>query len=282
MQSRTNDKYWLSEQENIQVQIACDEYNITEPREKIWVECYTHFRSLKNERELNKDELRLSCLLLANYLAVWGMQRNSFLMYSDYHIFEEIVRIVLNKKYEILWNMTYSKLVSNKETYLKALINIRDEINNAFKKQLKRTKNISQTLITKILLGSMACCPAYDTNFCKGIPLGKDFYSNNSVLKLLNLVCDNDIFQMCAENKNLPLMKVVDMIYFKIGQKKWEHFQIFALLFFYFFKHCQCGFLTFFIYIWKEFDYFFIHFIMTWIVIKELSRCCFANFEYIK
>ena len=222
MNSRTNDEYILSEQEKKDIIYAFDEYKSDDTRENIWNESHSHFCNLKaqGKTSLQQDEMRLSCLLLANYLAVWGMQRNSFLMENDYHIFENVVNVILKDDYNPLWSLSYDSLNSNKEDFFKKLVAIRDDINISFKKYLNREKDISQTLITKILLGTISCCPAYDTNFCKGIPQGKDFFSNNSVKKLIDLVCENDIFNKLAEEKNLPIMKVVDMAYFKIGENK--------------------------------------------------------------
>ncbi|MBQ8468607.1 MAG: hypothetical protein IJ542_02495 [Clostridia bacterium] len=230
MRSLTNEKHILSGQEKEEVKDAFDKYKSDEqsdeqsdePRENIWIECHSHFCNLKRQDKklLKQDEFRFSCLLLANYLAVWGMQRNSFLMENDYHIFENVVKVILKDDYNLLWNTSYDSLNDKKEDFFKKLIAIRDDINNTFKQYLNRDKNISQTLITKILLGTISCCPAYDTNFCKGIPQGKDFYSDNSVRKLIDLVCDNDIFHKLAEESHLPIMKVVDMVYFKIGENK--------------------------------------------------------------
>lgn len=222
MSNRIKDKIILSEADKKQIRRAFNRYDTEEPREDIYNECHSHFYGLKKQGKssLNEDELKLSCLLLANYLAVWGMQRNSFLMQYDYKIFKDVVKIIFKDDYNLLWNAQYDIIKNKKEDFINKLISIRDEINEAFKNDLGRKENISQTLITKILLGTIACCPAYDTNFCKGLPQGKSFYSNNSVKMLVDLVCENEIFKELADKKQLGIMKVVDMIYFKIGQKR--------------------------------------------------------------
>lgn len=222
MSNRKKDKIILSEEDKKQIIEAFDKYDDSERREKIYKECRSRFYNLKKQGKssLNQDELDLSCLLLANYLAVWGMQRNSFLMENDYHIFENVVKIIFKDDYNLLWNSRYDIIKSKKEDFINNLISIRDEINEALKCYLRRKEDISQTLITKILLGTVACCPAYDTNFCKGIPQGKSFYSNNSVRMLVDLVCENEIFKELADKKQLDIMKVVDMVYFKIGEKR--------------------------------------------------------------
>lgn len=222
MSNRIKDKIILSEEDKKQIIEAFDSYNDSERREKIYKECRSHFYDLKmqGKSSLNEDELKLSCLLLANFLAVWGMQRNSFLMENDYHIFENVVKIIFKDDYNLLWNSQYDIIKSKKEDFINNLISIRDEINETLKCYLGRKEDISQILITKILLGTVACCPAYDTNFCKGLPQGKDFYSNNSVRMLVDFVCDNDIFKELADKRQLDIMKVVDMVYFKIGEKR--------------------------------------------------------------
>mgnify|MGYP003474138133 CR=1 FL=1 len=86
-------------------------------------------------------------------------------------------------------------------------------------------QTISQTLVTKILLGTLCCIPAYDTYFCNAIK-GKfnDFYDDYKIMNLLNFISENqDFFKELSEElseeykTDYPLMKIVDMAYFTIG-----------------------------------------------------------------
>ena len=123
MSSRTNENYILSEQEINEVRVAFDKYKNDEPRENIWTECHSHFCNLKAQEKasLQQDEIKLSCLLLANYLAVWGMQRNSFLLKTNYHIFENVVNEIFKDDYDLLWDTNYDNLIHNKENYIQKL-----------------------------------------------------------------------------------------------------------------------------------------------------------------
>ena len=99
-------------------------------RYRSWEHCYSHFIKARESKEVDYDYLSLQ---LAFYLASWGMYRgSSFLLQKDYK--EHYYYIIMQKVKE-----------------------------QALKNQL------SFTLITKILMGTLGCVPAYDRYFIAGI-----------------------------------------------------------------------------------------------------------------
>lgn len=210
-------------------------------RYKSWTRCHDYFLSIKGKK-LNDDEKSRAQLELGYYLASWGMYRgSSFLLQYDCSIFKKIIPIILDKAYDDLWDLSLEKIKDKPESIKESLVEIRDKINaelikyrdyyNQNKNKLhddekndEQDKHISQTLVTKILLGTLCCIPAYDTYFCRAIrgqesTKGKfnDFYDDYKIMNLLNLILENKIFKKLSEKHKYPLMKIVDMAYFTIG-----------------------------------------------------------------
>lgn len=129
--------------------------------------CYNYFSSHKGN--LVGENLQTSCMQLWSYLASWGMLRGSsqLLQCSPASLKTIIKYINDNPDYEI--DLTDSE-------YIKKVLNLYNDIDHIIEKEfIKRTKNDEsqdvqkerKTLVTKIMLGVYACCPAFDVNFCK-------------------------------------------------------------------------------------------------------------------
>lgn len=218
-----------------------------ESRYKSWEYCYSFFHSVfdeissqkgitisqflskqfdkNNERWTYNDQL---CLHLAFYMASWGMYRgSSFLLQNDYKIYKNVVSIIFNPKYKNLWKdkdlfsndnsdlilelykeiqnvmMGYKEFYDSKSYFLNKERESKDEYDSKF-----------LTIITKILLGTIGCLPAFDRNFKYGYGLQtnpdveksiKDVYAKIASLR------ENAIYK-------LPIMKQFDMFYFSKGQ----------------------------------------------------------------
>lgn len=210
--------------------------SIPDHRYKSWEHCHHFFKKIK-DKELNAEELDLAQLHLAFYLASWGMYRgSSFILQKDYTIFKKIVEIILSKKYLLLWEL--DKKLDEKEElsklfadlYLKLrfeLKSIRLTLNkhpdlNKSKMYLNEIENISPTLITKIILGTIGCIPAYDRFFIKGLEhskIQKKFNPNKSFLELLEFYVANkeEINYLKSKFKGYPLMKILDMYFWICG-----------------------------------------------------------------
>ncbi len=236
--------FQLSQQEVDCIQRAVElfhekEQNGFETRYKSWQHCHKYFSILRGKtyNTLNPDEKELALLHLSAYLASWGMYRgSSFILQYDKSIFDGVLKVVFDKKnYGIFWDVDYNTIKTSKADVKSALVGIRDALNNTlspyrnfsinkYKKELTApivNKNVNQTLITKILLGTLCCCPAYDTYFKAAIGTRFDnFYVDDKIDNLLELVIQNDVFDSLSKQCGYPLMKIVDMAYFTIGIEK--------------------------------------------------------------
>ena len=130
-------------------------------RYRSWEHCYQYFKTHKNGKGKKVDEC--ACINLAFYLASWGMYRgSSFLLRHDYLIHKKAVA-------QILKNKDLSKDGAHKD--IERVSGLVETIKSCYE-----NNNVSDTLATKIILGTLGCLPAYDTFFVEGI---KKLFNNN-------------------------------------------------------------------------------------------------------
>ncbi|MBR3167916.1 MAG: hypothetical protein IKF18_04435 [Erysipelotrichaceae bacterium] len=198
-------------------------------RYRSWEYCYTAFCDAREQPDPDDDYLSL---MLAFYLASWGMYRgSSFLLQKDYKIHIPVVKELLKDKYDCLVGANCEEL--KKEETRKLIF---DDLNHFMKKYydpIRRTisekdlnNDLSDTLITKILMGTLACVPAYDRYFISGITeykVSTRNYNEKSLLKLIAFYEENyDDFEaarkkMKVGERSYPQMKMLDMSFWKIG-----------------------------------------------------------------
>ena len=200
-------------------------------RSRSWEHCYRVFRDARTDPSPDCDYLSLH---LAFYLASWGMYRgSSFLLQKDYKVLSPIVEKVLKPEYDCLFGLACTGLreaeVQGSLEKLSDCISahfqpIRDEVAGR-----KVASSVSPVLITKILMGTLGCVPAYDRFFQDGVATYKVTtreYSRNSLLKLVGFYEEhNDRLEearrgMQTDELIYPQMKLLDMGFWQIGFEK--------------------------------------------------------------
>lgn len=245
-------------------------------RYKSWEYCHQFFLhnkgKFKDGVSVNTEDLTseqksirdLMALHLGFYLASWGMYRGScFLLNRDYKAHLKVVDIVLEPKYESLWNFNPTDEKSI-DSVCKLLFGdpyrqsdykndrgiywrIKEDAYRPISIQncnLSLSHNSSSsnsvptdTLVTKILLGTFACIPAFDRFFIKGIkiynnnlPKDENLFTNlesnphgtfkaiskfvlNHSDSISSLINDDNFEGM----KDYPVMKIVDMYFWQKG-----------------------------------------------------------------
>ena len=140
-------------------------------RYRSWEHCYSHFIKARGSKEVDYDYLSLQ---LAFYLASWGMYRgSSFLLQKDYRVHIPVVKELLSEKYDALVGIECTDFRKESNQQLLKDINsflgqYYDKIRREVKEQELKNQ-LSFTLITKILMGTLGCVPAYDRYFIAGI-----------------------------------------------------------------------------------------------------------------
>ena len=182
----------------------------------------------RKENDVNLDYLSLQ---LAFYLASWGMYRgSSFLLQKDYRVHIPVVSEILSNKYDSLAGIECKDF--RNESNQKLLKEINEFIANYYDGIRREVKgpalknNLSETLITKILMGTLGCVPAYDRYFVSGIrsrKIASETYNIKSILQLVDFY-EKNIEQLDSVQKNFivadmlyPQMKILDMGFWQIG-----------------------------------------------------------------
>ena len=197
-------------------------------RSRSWEHCYRVFRDARTDPSPDCDYLSLH---LAFYLASWGMYRgSSFLLQKDYKVLVPIVEKILKPEYDCLFGVACVGLRDSEVQ--KRLKKLRDDIAEHFwpiRNEVagrKVASSVSPVLITKILMGTLGCVPAYDRFFVDGIKKYKvttQEYSPESVRRLVDFYEEhNDRLEearrgMWTDDLIYPQMKLLDMGFWQVG-----------------------------------------------------------------
>jgi len=180
-------------------------------RYRSWAHCYKAFR----ENRHNKDKVDFLCLHLAWYLASWGMLRNSFLLNRDYLVHEPLVKEIVSGRFESLFTDNHTP------DMIPLTMEASKEILKAY-----AGNSITQTLITKILIGVFGCAPAYDRYFIGGAKKYKVCSVSWSQRSLTSLwqyyehyreAFEKLRYELNIEGLQYTPMKLLDMCLWQIG-----------------------------------------------------------------
>ena len=200
-------------------------------RSRSWEHCYRVFRDARTDPSPDYDYLSLH---LAFYLASWGMYRGScFILQKDYKVHTPIVEEILKPEYDCLFGVAcvglredevQARLTEVNERISAHFEPIRDEVAGR-----KVASSVSPVLITKILMGTLGCVPAYDRFFQDGakyLGLEHNSYKEKSLRELADIYeAHNDRLEearrgMQTEDLVYPQMKLLDMGFWQIGFEK--------------------------------------------------------------
>ena len=200
---------------------CCDEMRL-DPNHRYlsWEHCHRAFKQYR--QNYNDVTLDLLCLHLAWYLASWGMLRNSFLMQKDYKVHLPVVKLLLDSRWDELWDISPSKLALHQ--YAEKIVQLCSEIKSAYSEICGGTP--TETLLSKILLGTLGCVPAYDRYFKHALSATKaatQQCSAKSLTMLGNLYLKYEeqfesLRKYCSTNDmEYPIAKIIDMCFFEYG-----------------------------------------------------------------
>lgn len=232
-----------------------------ETRYNSWVNCYDYFRNnIKGKTTLTPQEIDNACVQLGFYMASWGMYRgSSFLLQNDYTIYRDIIPKLIDPQYQILWDLDTSidnlpnvtlplpTTVTNFEDVFSAklaslIVDIRNilapykdyYVHKSWYTNSATIPEVSKTLVTKLILGTIGCYPALDRYFGNAIgTVANDLKPDQikCVIRLSYLIkkgllsTPQSIFANCDNVGSIslsdyPVMKLIDMYYFTFGMEK--------------------------------------------------------------
>lgn len=202
-----------------------------------WEHCYSAFSEARNS---NADIDKL-CLHLSFYLASWGMYRgSSFLLQRDYLVHGDVVEEILSSDWDVLQNIrcesylnpeNVEKLFDLKKKLTELYNPIRKKVYDIDWKDIETKTlpdgDVSPTLISKILMGTLGCAPAYDRFFRYAIMsnhIASGNFNEKSILDLSKHYLNNinsyekaRAIMRLPNNEEYPQMKVLDMAFWQIG-----------------------------------------------------------------
>lgn len=204
-------------------------------RGRSWDYCNRFFREHWRDLESVQD---IAALHLGCFLASWGMYRgSSFLSQRAYTVHEPVIEVLASPKFSELWQRDIGS--DDEDIALAGTIKeVVDQVDAAYRKIDIEYKEITgknpqdsmDTVVTKVLLGTVGCLPARDSLFEQGFKHAKPWpYTNGSrncrfVKNTLNFCIDNrqQLAKLQSEIVDLwgrpyPLMKLVDMHFWQIG-----------------------------------------------------------------
>jgi hypothetical protein len=198
-------------------------------REHSWGHCYRYFHGSTPEAlAVDRDH---AALHLGFYLASWGMYRGkSFLLQHDHTVHLGVIDQLVAPQFSALWKQEFgagdndSRLVP---LILEAINAIR-EAYRPFAPQAE-SRQASDILVTKVLLGTFGCLPACDRYFVGGFKSCgfKYSYPNDALVRQILRFCGDHFRELREEQDSIegtggaryPLMKLVDMYFWQIGSE---------------------------------------------------------------
>jgi hypothetical protein len=181
-------------------------------RYRSWAHCYKAFREYRHD----SNNLELLCLHLAWYMASWGMFRGgSFLLKMDYLVHKPLVEVVLSGKYDLLFQDKHGSHM------IPLSLEFSKEIHKAYGR-----RTLTDTFVTKIILGIFGCTPAYDRFFkyaAREFKVCSGSFNENSLNALWryyeehNQALESLRAELSIVGQQYTPMKLLDMCLFQIG-----------------------------------------------------------------
>jgi hypothetical protein len=190
-------------------------------RYRSWEHCYGFFRNVKPSGIVAQRQL--AALHLGFYLASWGMYRGStFLLQRAYTVHLDAVDYLSLPRFAPLWETEFGADAKDVEL-VPVILQAAAAVSTAYSQFGKAT----ETLVTKVLLGTFGCLPACDQYFIagfRGAGLGYSYLNAKFIKKVLAFSCQH-LAELRREQDTIkghsgayyPLMKLVDMYFWQLG-----------------------------------------------------------------
>ena len=135
-------------------------------RNRSWEHCYRYFRGARpGGPAADRDH---AALQLAFYLASWGMYRNRFLLQHTYTVHRGVIDLIGDPRFTALWGADFGASETDGQL-VPTVRKLIDGVRQAYKPFAPAgSAQPTDTLITKVILGTFGCLPACDRYFRDG------------------------------------------------------------------------------------------------------------------
>jgi len=199
-------------------------------RYRSWEHCYSYFRQARPEGLIADPDH--AALQLAFYLASWGMYRgSSFLLQCAYTVHRSVIELIAERRFDELWDADFGANEADGR-FIPRICELTSAIKQAYRPFAPTTASTqpTDTLVTKVILGTFGCLPACDRYFIKGFTSVGFKYScldDDYVQRVLSFSREH-LSEFREEQATIeqsggiryPLMKLVDMCFWQIGFEK--------------------------------------------------------------
>jgi hypothetical protein len=192
-------------------------------RYRSWEHCYCFFQDL-NRVEL-ADRRDDAALRLGFYLASWGMYRgSSFLLQHAYTVHLGVVDALADQRFAPLWEQEFGSEEDDRNRVPLVL-----EVIGAVREAYSQFGGPTDTLVTKVILGTLGCLPACDRYFLVGFKSRfKYSWVNRAFVERVLDFCLANLSELRGEQTKIrdrsgiqyPLMKLVDMYFHELGYER--------------------------------------------------------------
>ena len=190
-------------------------------RYRSWEHCFKYFHC--STPEVIAEDCDRAALQLGFYLASWGMYRgSSFLLQHGYTVHLEVIKRLVAPRYSILWDQEFGARDDDSE-----LVPIIQAAIDTVRASYEPFGNATDTLVTKVILGTFGSLPACDRYFIDGFKHAGLSYSylNSKFVERVHCFCRENLRELREEQSAIertggiryPLMKLLDMYFWQIG-----------------------------------------------------------------
>ncbi len=190
-------------------------------RYQSWEHCFGFFR--RTTPSAIASQRHHAAQHLGFYLASWGMYRgSSFLLQYDYTAHLSMIDCLSESRWLPLWAKDVGTAADDVELAPLVLESIK-----AVRQAYNPLGKVTDTLVTKILLGTIGCLPACDRYFIAGFRNASFKFSsvNREFVERVLQFCRENDFDLRTEQARIkgisglhyPMMKLVDMYFWQIG-----------------------------------------------------------------
>jgi hypothetical protein len=158
---------------------------------------------------------------------------SSFLLWKDYKLHTYAVKELLKPKYDSVLDLDMEPETTTNAA-IPRIVQLRDTLAAIYGDRVRSVNGhrekveVTDTLVTKILLGTLACVPAYDTYVVKGmrgcaIPYSKVNLRHLAELAMFYRQHVHEFKGVCRVIREgrirYPVMKLVDMYFWEKGRR---------------------------------------------------------------
>jgi hypothetical protein len=195
-------------------------------RHRSWEHCYSFFQDVtRTGLAVRRDD---AALRLGFYLASWGMYRgSSFLLQHAYTVHLGVVDALVEEQFAPLWAQEFGSGQEDRK-HVPLVLNLVGAVREAYREFGEPT----DTLVTKVVLGTLGCLPACDRYFLEGFKSRfKYSWVNEAFVQRVLDFCLTHLSELRGEQREIrrrsgaqyPLMKLVDMYFNELGHEREAH-----------------------------------------------------------